>query len=258
MPTPSPRNALKEGGLLIGSWINSASPIVAELMASTGFDFLAVDVEHSPVSLHDTQHIFQAIKSGNPNCTTMVRLHGVDYAHVKRFLDAGAKGLIAPLVNTREQAELFVSACKYPPLGNRGVGFCRANKYGLELKGAIEAANEETILAVQIEHIDGVKNIDNILSVEGIDGVFLGPYDLSASMGITSQFDHPDFIAARNEVLEACKRHGIAPGIHVVHPNPDEFLVRAREGYQIIAYSLDITMLLDSCTKGLAQIRQEL
>ncbi len=250
------RQKLKSGKSVVGSWLNSGSPIIAELMASTGFDFLCVDVEHSAVDLPQSQQLFQAIRSGNPECSALVRLHGVDYAFVKRYMDAGADGVIGPLVLNKEQAEELVAAVKYPPMGNRGVGFCRANGYGQKLEKSVQNDNESTLVAVQIEHIDAVDNIDEILSVDGIDAVFIGPYDLTASMGITAQFEHADYIAARTRILDACKKHGIAPGIHVVQPDPELFIKQQDEGYQFMAYSLDITMILDACQKGLKEIRK--
>lgn len=252
------RKALSSGKTIIGSWINSGSPIVAELMAAAGFDFLCVDAEHSAVDLPQTQQMFQAIRSGNPDCAAIVRLHGVDYALVKRYLDAGARGVVAPLVRSREEAELLVQACKYPPMGLRGVGFCRANNYGMRLADECAKANEEILLAVQIEHIEAVNNIDDILAVKGIDAVFIGPYDLSASMGITGQFEHPDYVDARDRILAACGRHNIVPGLHVVPPQPQQVLDRHAEGYRFIAYSLDITMLTTACQQGLATIRQSI
>lgn len=249
------RKALRDGRTVVGSWINSGSPIVAELMAACGFDFLTVDIEHSAVDLPQAQQLFQAISAGNPRCAPMSRLHGVDYALVKRYLDAGARGVIGPLVNTADQARLLVEATKYPPLGNRGVGFCRANQYGMNLQPHFDLANEEILVAVQIEHVDGVRNIDQILSVKGIDAAFIGPYDLSASMGLTGQFTHPKMLAAKESILKACRAHGVAPGIHVVPPLVDEFLERVAEGYQLMAFSLDITMLLASCRNALEKIR---
>ena len=257
-PSASLRERLRTGETIIGSWINSGSPIVAELMAACGFDFLCVDVEHSAVDLPQTQQLFQAIRSGRVDCAALVRLHGVDYAFVKRYLDAGARGVVAPLVRTREEAALLVQATKYPPQGQRGVGFCRANAYGLRLADECARANDEVFLAVQIEHIDAVHNIDAILSVPGIDAAFIGPYDLTASMGITAQFEHPDYLAARASILAACRRHAVAPGIHVVPPAPDQVRARIAEGYRFIGYSLDITMLTTACTEGLTEIRQGL
>jgi 2-dehydro-3-deoxyglucarate aldolase len=255
--TRSLRQRMLAGETLIGSWINSGSPVIAELMAACGFDFLCVDVEHSAVDLPQTQQLFQAIRSGRRECGAIVRLHGVDYAFVKRYLDAGACGVVAPLVRTREEAELLVQAAKYPPMGLRGVGFCRANSYGLRLADECARANDEVFLAVQIEHIDAVSNIDAILSVPGIDAVFIGPYDLTASMGITAQFEHPDYLAARATILAACRRHEVAPGIHVVPPSPAQVQARIAEGYRFIGYSLDITMLTTACTEGLTALRRE-
>lgn len=252
------RKRLKQGDTLIGSWLNSASPIVAELMATTGFDFLCIDAEHSAVDLPVVQQMFQAMHSGNPNCANVVRLHGVDYSLVKRYLDSGAQGVIAPLVMNKGDAELLIEATKYPPVGNRGVGFCRGNQYGMNLESNFHSANEDIFVAVQIEHIDAVECIDEIISVEGIDAVFVGPYDLSASMGLTAQFEHPDYIAARTRVLDACNAKGIAPGIHVVPPDVDLFIAQNREGYKLMAYSLDITMIQESCTAALSKIRSSL
>lgn len=252
------RQKLLSGDAVVGSWINSGSPIVAELMAAAGFDFLTVDAEHSAVDLPQVQQMFQAIRSGGPRCASLVRVHGVDYAFVKRYLDAGADGIIAPLVNTREQAETLVQAVKYPPIGNRGVGFCRANDYGMRLKESVETANDETLVVVQIEHIDAVNNIDEILSVPGVDAAFIGPYDLSASMGLTAKFEHPDFLAAQARILDACKRNKVVAGLHVVAPDPDAWLARYAEGYRLIAYSLDITMLTEACRHGLGRLRERL
>lgn len=253
---PSLRERLRAGETVIGSWLNSGSPIVAELMAACGFDFLCVDVEHSAVDLPQTQQLFQAIRSGHQDCAALVRLHGVDYAFVKRYLDAGARGVVAPLVRTREEAALLVQATKYPPQGLRGVGFCRANDYGLRLADEFARANDEILLAVQIEHVEAVRNIEAILSVPGIDAAFIGPYDLTASMGITAQFDHPDYLAARAAILVACQRHKIAPGIHVVPTNPTQAKACLAEGYRFLAYSLDITMLTTACSEGLASLRE--
>lgn len=249
------RQQLKENKMMVGSWISTGSLIVAELMASAGFDFLTVDVEHSAVDLPQTQALFQAICAGNPNCARFVRLAGNSYRETKRFLDAGATGVIAPLINSSEEAAELVRSVKYPPVGQRGVGFCRANTYGMDFDKYTDASNEQACICVQIEHIDAVNNIDQILSVEGIDAVMIGPYDLSASMGITAQFDHPKMVAATAKILASCKKNGVIPGIHVVQPNPDEVMYRYGEGYRFIAYSLDITMLSKACTDGLKTIK---
>lgn len=254
-PEPDIRKRLLAGEVVIGSWISSASPIVAELMADAGFDFLCIDVEHSAVDLAHVQQIFQAIAAGNPRCAPLVRLHGVDYALVKRFMDAGARGVVAPLVTTAAEVQVLLNAVKYPPLGNRGVGYCRANRYGRTLPTEFAQANDLNLVAVQIEHIDAVNALDEILGVEGVDAAFIGPYDLTASMGITAEFDHPDYLKAKNRILEACRRHGVAPGIHVVQPDHDALRLAIEEGYRLIAYSLDITILGAGCDQAVANIK---
>lgn len=250
------REKLKQGEPVLGTWINSGSPVNAEIAARVGFDFVVVDVEHSPVDLEDTHRMFQAMRSGDPNGVPMIRAHGVDYAHLKRYLDLGVGGVIAPLVNSAQEAEQFVRTCKFPPLGDRGVGFCRANAYGIELSEYVARANDEIALTVQIEHIKAVESIDEILSVEGIDAAFIGPYDLSASMGITGQLEHPDYLAAKERVLKSCEKHGIACGIHVVQPNLSEVKRAVEEGYQMVAYSLDITVLAHFYREGVEEFEE--
>lgn len=250
------RQRLRAGDYIIGSWINSGSPMLAELMAAMGFDFLTVDVEHAAVELPQVQALFQAIRSGHPGCAPLVRLPGHEYAVTKRYMDAGAAGVIAPLINRPEQASAIVRAVKYPPLGERGVGFCRANQYGTRLEEAVTTANEETLVCVQIEHVDGLRNLDAILAVPGIDAVLIGPYDLSASMGLTAQLDHPDVLAAQQQILAACQARGLTAGIHVVPPDVDQVIDCLQQGYRMIAYSLDITMLAHVCRQGLGEIRR--
>jgi len=252
------RRKLADGQPVIGSWLDTASPTVAELMAAAGFDFLTVDAEHSAVDLVGTQRMFRAMAAGNPACAPFVRVPGHQYAEIKRYVDAGALGVICPLVNTPDQAAELVRAVKYPPLGARGVGFCRDNRYGLSIEERIGTANDETVVCVQIEHVDAVEWIDQILAVPGLDAVFIGPYDLSTSLGVPAQFEHPDYLAAKHRILSACRDHGLAAGVHVVQPRPDEVVTAFEEGYRLIAYSLDITMLTNACTEGLARIRERI
>lgn len=235
--------------ILVGSWLNTASPIAAELMAASGMDFLTVDAEHSAVDLADVQGLFQAIRAGSPDCQPMVRVPSARYAEVKRYMDAGAGGVVCPLVNDSATAEELVSAVKYPPRGRRGLGFCRDNTYGLHLQKRLQEADGESLVCIQIEHIDGVRNLPEILSVSGIDAVFIGPYDLTASMGIPGQFEHPDYLDACQHILAESEKRKIAPGIHVVQPDLDALASTIEQGYRLIAFSLDITMLADWCRR---------
>lgn len=240
---------------LIGSWINTGSPIVAEIMSACGFDYLVVDAEHSAVDLKDCQDIFRAIKAGNPNCIPMVRMPGNEYQDTKRYLDAGAMGVIAPLINTKEQVEQLIKSIKYPPDGQRGVGYGRSHGYGFEFDKYMTTANNDIFICIQIEHIEAIQNIDEIFSVEGINAAFIGPYDLSASMGITAQFDHPNYLEAVSKIKLKCEEYSIISGIHVVQPNLPDMKRLIREGFRMIAYSLDITMIGLACKTGIQEFR---
>lgn len=247
---------LKDRERTFGSWITIGHPIVAELMAQAGFDWLAVDTEHGAIDLPQAQVLFQAMRAGNPACVPFVRLVGNQYEVTKRYLDAGAMGVIVPLVKSADEAREAVKSVKYPPEGERGVGITRAHMYGPGFEDYMARANRETVVVVQIEHTRSVENIEEILAVPGVDVVFMGPYDLSASMGITAQFDHPRMKTAIKRVLQACENAKVLPGIHVVPPSIDEVKRRLDEGFRFIAYSLDILMLGEMCREGLKEIKK--
>jgi len=244
--------------LILGSWINTASPIVTEIMSAAGFDFLCIDAEHSAIDFNTSLQLFQAMKAGNSNCTPLVRMQGNNYTDTKRYLDAGAIGVIAPLVNTKEEVEYLVQSVKYPPYGKRGVGFGRSHAYGFEFDKYMDFAKENIFIAIQIEHIDAVNNFEEIAKVEGLDAIFVGPYDLTASMGITAQFEHPDYLAALKKINSICTANNIISGIHVVQPTPDEVLEKHKMGYNMIAYSLDITIIGSNCRNAVTQINNAL
>lgn len=243
--------------IVVGSWINSGSPVIAELMSLCGFDFLTIDVEHSPVDIEKTFLMLQAIKSGNSNCKALVRVSGNSYSEIKRYMDAGADGIICPLVNTKKDAQDLVDAVKYYPLGKRGVGYSRSNGYGLDILDSIKTDNDKTFVCVQIEHIDAIENLEEILSVEGVDAAIIGPYDLSASMGLAGDLEHPKMEEAIKYNLSVCKKTGVTPGIHVVQPDPAQVDFRIKQGYKFIAYSVDIKMISDLSQQGINQIKNQ-
>lgn len=251
----SVRARLKRGETVVGGWIQAPHPAVAAVMASSGFDWLAMDLEHGVIGLAECAALVPVIEAHG--CEPFVRLPGNAYADNKRYLDAGARGLIAPLVNTRENAEELVRSAKYPPEGSRGVGYAVSNHYGFQMN-RVDKANDEILVCVQIEHETAVAHLDGILSVPGVDAAFVGPYDLSASLGVTAQFEHPDYVRALDRFRAACQEHGVAAGIHVVAPDPDEVLRRVDEGYRMFAYSLDVTMLGQACRTGCRAIREGL
>ena len=238
---------LKAGKPSIGSWLSMAHVSIAEILASAGYDFVVVETEHTAIDVSEVLKLLIAIEHGG--AVPLVRLAWNDPIQAKAVLDSGAAGVLVPMVNTKADAELAVKAVKYPPLGFRGVGLARAQGYGQTFDDYVRRSNQDSLLVVQIEHIDAVNNIDDILSVPGIDATFIGPYDLSSSMGIPGQLSHPDVVAAKERVLQATLAHGLTPGIHLVHPDraaqelPD---VIAR-GYRFIALGTDILFLGDSC-----------
>jgi 2-dehydro-3-deoxyglucarate aldolase len=246
------KKKLARGEPVVGSWIAMDHPWVADLMGQCGFEFLVVELEHSVVELGALTSLFATIELHG--VVPMARLSSVDPIQAKRVLEAGAYGLIFPMVNTAAEAEQAVASVKYPPLGRRGYGLGRAQDFGFGSKAYFEKANDETIVVLQVEHIDGVNNVDAILEVPGIDAIFLGPYDLSGSLGIPGQLGHPKVMAARKKVLAACQARGIPPGLHIVHPDAKLFREAIDEGFRFIAYGGDILYLGEACKKAMADI----
>lgn len=249
------KNALKEGKVTIGSWITIGHTVVAEIMAQAGFEWLTIDMEHSVITLDKAQELIQVI--GLSGVVPLVRVSENNPVIIKRVMDAGAYGVIVPMVNSSEDAERAVKAVKYPPLGSRGVGLARAQGYGMAFEDYAKDINKKSIVIIQIEHIKAVENIEKILSVDGVDGYIIGPYDLSGSIGIPGQFSHPDFRNALKSVLETGKKSKIPSGIHVIEPSYEAVLSRIKEGYTFIAFSLDTLFLGQSCRTGLSEIQKQ-
>ena len=237
-----------------GSWITIPHPAVAEVMVRAGFDWLTVDLEHSAITLESAAELIRTIDLAG--LSPFVRVGSHDANVIKRVMDAGAHGIIASTVNTPEQAAAIVAAVKYPPVGTRGVGLSRAQGYGDEFEVHYRWLNEESIVLVQIEHHEAVRNIDAILSVPGVDGFFIGPYDLSASLGIPGQLDHPKMLAALAEVRAAQDRVPTVAGVHVVQPVPADVEKKLAAGYRFIAYGIDYLFLLNHARAGLDEIRR--
>jgi 2-dehydro-3-deoxyglucarate aldolase len=234
------RGLLGSGKVSVGSWIQIPDESVAEVMGAAGYDWLAVDLEHGSISVADLPGLFRAIECGGT--LPLARVAQGEAKDCKQALDAGAGGVIVPMIESAAQLEAVRDACCWPPTGKRGVGFSRANLFGGRFaEYSVEA--QAPLLIAQIENISAVHNLESILEVRGLDAVMVGPYDLSASLGVTGIFDHADFIAALNRVLELSRKFGIAAGVHVVEPNPSELGKRITEGYRFVAYSIDAVFL---------------
>ena len=240
------KEQMRRGEPSIGSWMSMAHPSIAEILAMAGYDWIVIETEHTAIDVSEVLRLIIAIEQRGS--VPLVRLAWNDPIQAKAVLDSGAAGVLVPMVNTKADAELAVSMTKYPPLGSRGVGLARAQGYGINFDAYVTNANADTLLLVQIEHREAVENIEQILSVTGIDGVFIGPYDLSLSLGIPGSLNHPDILAAKQKVLSATLAHGLIAGMHFVQPQTaaSDCQKAISEGYRFIALGTDILFLGDS------------
>jgi len=226
----------------IGTWLSLPNESVAEIFSKAGYDWVVIDLEHSSININQAEQLIRVIDLAGSK--PFVRLSGHSSSQIKRVLDAGAKGILAPMVETKAQIDSIISACHYPPSGNRGMGLARAQGYGeANAKSEYILTNSKNIeIYAQIESVAGIANLDSILSQE-IDGYFIGPYDLSASLGNPGVFDSDAFINAEEEILRASKQHQVKAGYHLVEPNPEQIPLLVNKGYDMIAFSVDIRML---------------
>ena len=234
---------LRRGEVSIGTWMTMAHSSIAEILGQAGYDFVVLDMEHSAITVSEVLRLISAVD--NAGSIPLVRLAGHDPIACKAVLDSGAAGVIVPNICTKAEAEQAVQMAKYPPRGFRGVGLARAQGYGTSFDDYIAHANNDTLVIMQIEHKDGVANIDEILSVEGIDGTFIGPYDLSMSLGLPGQLNHPQMVAAKRRVLDATVARGLSAGIHLVHPRSavEDTAAATAAGYTFLAIGTDMLML---------------
>jgi len=235
------RKALVDRQVTLGAWMQIGHPACAEIFARAGFDWVCVDLEHGAIDLETMTDVFRTLDRFD--CVPAARVPINDPVWIHRSLDAGARGLIIPMVKTAGEAESAVREAKYPPRGVRGFGYSRANMHGMDFDAYIAAANDEIAMVMQIEHKDAIANLDGILDVPGVDGLFIGPLDLSGSMGITGQMNHPDMVAALDTYRSACKTHGTSAGIHIVRPDPGNIRQALGQGYTLIALGLDNVFL---------------
>ena len=223
-------------------------------MGRCGFDFVVVDLEHSVTTISEAGELIRIIDLCG--AAPLVRLTSNDPNQIKRVMDAGAHGVIVPMMNSAEEARRAVAAVNYPMRGNRGVGLGRAQGYGTRFREYCEWLESSSVVIAQIEHIDAVNALESILAVEGIDGYIIGPYDLSASMGLAGQFDHPDVKAAVERVRTVGAQMNKTGGVHIVEPDPEQLRARIAEGFRFIAYSVDFRMLDVACRQGLAVVKR--
>jgi len=225
----------------IGSWITLNNPSIAEIMADSGFDWLCVDLEHTIIDYAEAQQLIIAIQS--KGLKAYVRVGENNARIIKRVLDAGADGIIVPSVNSAAEAQKAVDAVKYPPHGKRGVGLARAQNYGFGFEHYRDVKTKDIKLIVQIEHINAIQELDSIIQTDGIDGTFIGPYDLSGSLGKPGQWDEPEVKEALRVYEETAMKYKKWVGFHVVPPDYKLVEDKIAKGYNFIAFGFDAMFL---------------
>lgn len=240
----------------IGSWLQLADPALTEIMVHAGFDWLTIDLEHTSTTLGEAAQLVRICAT--KDVPVFARLSGHDTNQIKRLLDMGVSGIIAPDVRTVEQAQRLAAACFYPPRGTRGVGLARAQGYGRSFAAYRDGAANEVVFIPQIEHVDAVQNLGDIIGVEGVAGFFVGPYDLSGSLGHPGDFEHPDVLAALDRVSEFIRPEGPFAGIHVVEPDIEQLEAAINEGYRFIAFASEMLIFsqrIEELAAGIVGLR---
>ena len=243
MKTNHARAKLKRGEPAVGTWLTLPDTVAAHLMARVGFDWLTVELEHTPVNFETAAQSFALI--AGTGCVPLARVPWNTGENIKRVLDTGAYGIVVPMVNSRAEAEAAVRAARYQPLGERSIGGqMHAAHFDTDPATYYARANDEILVVLMAEHIKAIEAAEDIISVPGIDVVFIGPNDLHNSMGKKPMFDSDDkmFTDAVAHILKTAKKHGVAPGIHVLDAAAAQR--RIAEGFQFIAITSEAGMML--------------
>ena len=248
------KQQIGSGKPTLGSWITLGHCGIAEIMANAGFDWLVVDLEHSTISIDMAGDLIRTIDLCG--VAPLVRLTSNEPNQIKRVMDAGAHGIVVPMVNTPEDALKAVAAVRYAPEGNRGVGLARAQGYGENFQEYLKWQKDQSVVIAQIEHKDALDNLEDILRVPGIDAFIVGPYDLSCSMGIPGEFEHPEFLAAMDLIVGIGKKLDSPAGLHIVEPDNARLERCLQEGYRFLAYSVDIRIISAGVTQGIRTFQE--
>lgn len=248
------KQKIRNKQLTLGSWITIPNQAVIEIMATAGFDWLTIDIEHSAINIESLQNLIGYIQG--KGIKAFVRVYGNDEVIIKRVLDAGADGIIVPMIKSKEEAQQLVNHVYYPPLGKRGVGLSRAQDYGLGFDKYQETLKNDIVVIAQIEHIDAINNLEEILSVKEIDSTLIGPYDLSASMNKPGQYDLPEVKEAIAKYDKICDDLNKPKGAHVIQSDYSFTQAKIDLGYTFLAFSLDFFFLGDKAREQMALLKK--
>jgi 4-hydroxy-2-oxoheptanedioate aldolase len=247
------RNIWAKGGAVINGWLGIPSAVAAENMAQAGWDSLTADLQHGLVDYQAAVGMFQAI-STVPNTTPLARVPWLEPGIIMKLLDAGAMGIICPMINSRAECEAFVGACRYHPKGYRSFGPTRALWYN----GAdyYKHANDSTIAFAMIETKKAVEDLDNILSVPGLDAIYVGPADLSITYGVepSGTPDNPTVVDAIKQIVAGAKKHKVAAGIHCGSTAFAKHMIGL--GFQFVTIQADNALLAGAAKAAVADMRQ--
>jgi 2-keto-3-deoxy-L-rhamnonate aldolase RhmA len=235
------RQRLRGRQAVFGGWTSIGHASITEILAGAGVDFIGIDLEHSTISQEQSQRIIAASQMAGAACLPRVASHNGE--QVRRLLDSGADGVIVPMVSTEAQVEEIVGWTKYPPAGRRSFGISRAQGYGEDFDAYIGRWNERSVIIIQIESILGVTNAEALLSHPDVDGVMIGPYDLSGSLGVPGHLDHPTVREAVQQVIAVARRLGKACGTHLVDPTVQGVEAAFADGHSFIVLASDVFIL---------------
>jgi 2-dehydro-3-deoxyglucarate aldolase/4-hydroxy-2-oxoheptanedioate aldolase len=247
---PTFAERIRRGEQLIGALLSLPCPELAEGLLDCGFDWVWIDLEHSALSLREAQQLLIAARGRAP---ALVRIPANDPVWIKQVLDLGPDGIIVPQVQTAAEAERALAAAKYPPRGTRSVGVGRAHGFGTRFAEYVEQANARTAVLAQIEHVHALEGLGEMLELPGLDGLIVGPYDLSGSLGLLGQVTHPQVQAAVARVKAACDRRQMPLGIFTF--SPAEARKYLAEGFRLVALGLDATYLVTAAKRALEEAK---
>lgn len=225
----------------IGSWITIPNQSVIDILSEAGFEWLTVDMEHTSIDYNELQILIGFIQAHG--MAALVRVSKNEEVPIKRALDAGADGIIVPMVKNKVDMEMAVDFAKYPPVGKRGVGLSRAQRFGYGFEEYKSWVQEDLVIIAQIEHIDAISNLEEIATNEHLDGMIVGPYDLSGSLGIPGQYNESIVIEALEKLEDFCEKNNKSLGFHVIDPDMEKVKTKFDEGYNFIAFSTDFLFM---------------
>lgn len=247
------KQRIRNRELTLGSWITIPHPSIVEILSSANFDWLTIDIEHSAIDFESVQMLISTIQANDMKA--LVRVSDNDEVIIKRVLDAGADGIIVPMIKSLDDAKKMIDAVYYPPKGKRGVGLSRAQQFGIGFDAYQKRLENEIIVIAQIEHVDAITNLKDILSVDEIDATLIGPYDLSASMGKPGQYHDDDVKETIAKYDAICHAMNKPLGAHVISSDSSETQAKIDLGYSFVAFSLDFFFLGDSARSEMKKLK---